>query len=213
MLVVVSLGLALDQLSKALAVYYLGSTSGPLPSFLLRYFSLHSVGMEDFPYRPFAPPLRLLGDWLTFKLALNDGAAWSIFSGYPRLLALFSALLILLLLIYWHKVAYRDRFAGWGLILIVAGAMGNFVDRLRMAVVVDFIDVLIPLPGRPPWDFPVFNVADSLASIGVLLVLVSIFLSHSHEKAEEEEGTEESSSPSELALKPNAEGEGGQAEG
>ncbi len=208
----VVLGLVMDQLSKALAVYYLGNSSGSLLKFLPYYFSLYSVGMENFPFRPFRPPYHLLGDWLSFNLTLNDGAAWSILAGYPRLLALFSALLITLLVFYWYRVAYREPFANLGLILIVAGAMGNFVDRLRLAVVVDFIDVLIPLPGRPPWDFPVFNVADSLASIGVLLVLFSIFLSHSQEEKRQSDAPEGGSEISSPSSRLEAEIEPGEAE-
>jgi signal peptidase II len=58
-------------------------------------------------------------------------------------------------------------FFNFGLILIVSGALGNLIDRLRFGYVIDFIDVRI---------WPVFNIADSAITIGTLLLFISFFL-------------------------------------
>ena len=76
-------------------------------------------------------------------------------------------------LILWFqaRTPAEDRLAQCGLSLVLAGAVGNLVDRLRFGHVTDFLDVFV---GRHHW--PAFNVADSAITIGVvLLVWESLF--------------------------------------
>ncbi len=110
------------------------------------------------------PPVPVLGELVRFTYVRNSGVAFGLGAGLPFPYAVFSiaaALAILYLFL-------RGRVHGAGrriaLALILGGALGNLVDRLTTGQVVDFIDV-----GWGRWHWPVFNVADSAVSVGVVL--------------------------------------------
>lgn len=85
------------------------------------------------------------------------------------LLGLLSAAVSLGLVIYILKHRGRlDRLSGTALGLVLAGAAGNMIDRLRLGYVVDFIHFKVG-----SFDFPVFNVADSCVVIGAALLVIS----------------------------------------
>ena len=68
-----------------------------------------------------------------------------------------------------------DRFLIWGLGLILGGALGNLVDRLRTGLVVDFLDFYV---GQYHW--PAFNVADIAITCGAFAVLISMYQQNRH---------------------------------
>ncbi len=155
----------LDQLTKALAVYFLSPSGGGGFAFFLRYFT----NLWEFPYEfpsPASAP-KLLGDYVKLTLTTNNGIAWGLFRGYPIQLGILS--LVLSAVIWWifHRFARHRLYLAVSLGLIFGGAIGNLVDRFRVKEVVDFIDVLIPVVN---YDFPIFNLADSSASIGTILI-------------------------------------------
>ena len=127
-------------------------------------------------------PHDVLGEVLRFTLTFNQGAAMGLSLGsYSRwvfTVVAFVAIAFLLLLL--HRTDLRDRWRMRALILIVTGAVGNLVDRLRWdRGVVDFIDV-----GVGGWRFWTFNVADSAVTIGaILLAVVLWFEKPRHEPA------------------------------
>jgi signal peptidase II len=108
-------------------------------------------------------PLAALGEWLRIVPGVNTGTACGYFpqAGIVFTLAPFFILAVVI-------VFYRSqRNPGWllsiGTGLIIGGAFGNLVDRLRFGYVVDFIQI-----GR----FPVFNVADACVSTAVVVLLI-----------------------------------------
>ena len=70
-----------------------------------------------------------------------------------------------------------DRFFIWGLGLVLGGALGNLIDRLRTGLVVDFLDFYI---GEYHW--PAFNVADIAITCGAFAVLVSMYMQNRRER-------------------------------
>jgi signal peptidase II len=102
----------------------------------------------------------------------NPGAAWSMFAnagGAQRWVFSGLAVVVSVVLVYWLRrlSLTSQRLLAAGLTLILGGAIGNVLDRLRIGHVVDFIQV--------HWDeayFPAFNVADSAISIGAAFVVL-----------------------------------------
>ncbi len=110
----------------------------------------------------------IVGDLLRFTLAYNKGAAFSLGFGATWILTLISSVAIVALLIYGPKVKTMD----WALIagFVLGGAAGNWIDRmfrqpeLFNGHVVDFIQI--------PFNFPIFNLADTFLVIGVSLAVL-----------------------------------------
>jgi signal peptidase II len=105
----------------------------------------------------------------------NEGAAWSFLDdagGWQRWFFIALGLAVSVGILFWLRrlpVVGQGRVAA-GLALIMGGALGNVVDRVRLGYVVDFIKF-----HAGDWTFPAFNCADSALTIGVgLLILDSI---------------------------------------
>jgi signal peptidase II len=102
----------------------------------------------------------------------NPGAAFGFLAGAsPAFRSVFfiavTAAAILIILQYLRKARVEDLSLVVALALIVAGAVGNLIDRVRFGEVVDFLDVYV---GAHHW--PAFNVADSAISTGAILLAV-----------------------------------------
>ena len=120
-----------------------------------------------------------LAPFLNLSLVFNSGAAFGFLSsasGWQNLLFVGIAIVVSLFIIAMVKhVGVNDTQVLIGLMMILGGAVGNLVDRLRQGYVVDFIDF-----HYQDWHWPAFNIADSSITIGaVLLVLDAIGLGFS----------------------------------
>jgi signal peptidase II len=114
------------------------------------------------------PPVSLLGGLIYLDYTRNSGAAFGFFrSGGPlfELVAIGASLAILL---YYPRVSQASPLLTVALGLILGGALGNLLDRIRLGYVVDFIDLR--------W-WPVFNLADSAVVVGVALLVMRSALS------------------------------------
>jgi signal peptidase II len=121
------------------------------------------------------PPVRVLGGLFYLQLVRNPGAAFSMATGMTWLLTVIA--LAVVVAIIW--IVPKLRSIGWaiGLALVLAGALGNLIDRFLREPgplrghVVDFLS-----PFAPNGDvFPVFNVADSsIVCGGILIVLMAL---------------------------------------
>lgn len=117
---------------------------------------------------------------LTF--VLNPGAAFSLFATLPEWIRnpffiLISAAAAVLIVAYRSRYLRENRLASVSLALILGGAIGNLIDRLRYGVVVDFLDAHIY-----QYHWPIFNVADSAISVGVTLLLLEMLLEWRRER-------------------------------
>ena len=115
----------------------------------------------------------------------NRGAAWGMLEGQIWLFTIVTVIVIIGILYYFHKEAKGKPLFQLSLMVLLGGAIGNFIDRLFLGEVVDFIDVLIPVIN---YDFPIFNVADAALSIGVVMLMVGLFLEEKAEKAAKRKG-------------------------
>ena len=110
------------------------------------------------------PSVPVLGELVRLTYTRNPGVAFGIGNNFPFPYYLFSiaaALLILYLFVRQRVPSPTRRVA---LALILGGALGNLVDRVTAGEVVDWIEI-----GWGHWHWPVFNVADSAVTIGVVM--------------------------------------------
>ncbi|WP_245818526.1 signal peptidase II [Haloechinothrix alba] len=128
-------------------------------------------------------PVRVLGGAVYLQLIRNPGAAFSLASGLTWLLALIAIGVVVAII--WIARKLRSKAWAVGLGLVLAGALGNLVDRIfrEPAVlrghVVDFVSVFAP-DGR---IWPVFNVADSAIVVGAVLIVILTLLGRDYDSA------------------------------
>ncbi len=112
--------------------------------------------------------------WLNWTLAHNYGAAFSFLNDQPGWQRWFFSILaagVSLVIIVWlFRLPAGQRVTAAGLAMILGGAVGNLIDRLRLGYVVDFIDV-----HYAGYHWPAFNIADSAITVGVILLLIDGF--------------------------------------
>lgn len=95
----------------------------------------------------------------------NSGAAFSILEGQMIFFYFITVIVIAFLLYYMYKEARNNKILGVLLSIVLAGAIGNFIDRLLYQYVIDMIQLEFI-------DFAIFNVADSFLTVGVFLLLI-----------------------------------------
>tara|TARA_B100000927_G_scaffold171731_1_gene138498 strand:- start:430 stop:900 length:471 start_codon:yes stop_codon:yes gene_type:complete len=122
----------------------------------------------------------VIENFFHFTYITNDGMAFGIdFPFGYFIFSLVSALLTLFLFWYLWTVRNDSLVIRLGLAMIIAGAVGNLIDRLMLGEVIDFLDFMI---GNFHWY--VFNLADSYVTVGMVLILTdSIFLEKKREKS------------------------------
>lgn len=121
----------------------------------------------------------VIGTFAGFQYLENRGAAFGILPEQTELLTVIAIVIVVFALGVMWKEARTNVFAGAAIGLIVGGALGNIVDRIRLGYVVDFIAV---------GAYPKFNLADSMVTIGVVLLLWASFR---EERRSTFDGTEE----------------------
>lgn len=105
----------------------------------------------------------LFEPWLSLTLVKNTGVAFGMFQGIPHFFTI-TSILISLGAIYFYRF-HLPRSRPWvqlSLGLIVGGAVGNVIDRIRQGYVVDFVHV--------SWFPGIFNVADAAITVGVAML-------------------------------------------
>lgn len=140
-----SLGLVfLDQLSKKL-----------VESHLALYDSISIIpGFFDL--------IHIRNTGTAFSFLANQQSLW-----IPRLLIAITSLTLAAILYFVLRFPGLSLTMQTGLFLVMGGAVGNLLDRVRYGYVIDFLDVYIG-----PYHWPTFNVADSAITVGIALVLL-----------------------------------------
>lgn len=104
----------------------------------------------------------------------NYGAAWNSFSGQKLILIVLPLVVILVALGYLLKTRKENsKFLNWSLVFLIAGGLGNQIDRIFVGKVIDMFDFHF---------WPVFNVADILVVAGAIMLCISILFSEKFKK-------------------------------
>ena len=119
-------------------------------------------------------------DFFRIRYAENPGAAWGLFRSLPEeirspLFHVVSIGAVILICYYFSKLSGTnpaERWALWGLPLVLGGAIGNYIDRLARGFVVDFFEA--HWYDKASW--PVFNIADSAICVGVGMLVLDAFI-------------------------------------
>ena len=111
----------------------------------------------------------VIANFLNITSHRNDGAAWGILSGKMSFFFIITIIILVVLIVFYIKEAKNNLLMQIAISLLFAGALGNFIDRVLHGEVVDFVDTYIF-----GYNFPIFNVADSSLTIGVLLIIIAL---------------------------------------
>lgn len=109
--------------------------------------------------------IELIPDILTIKYVENSGIAFGIMNRYNSIIILVNIVLIVFLFVYVLGINIKTGKIYGCLTFILAGSIGNLIDRIFYGYVIDYISIL---------DFPIFNLADMLIVIGMILFVVEI---------------------------------------
>jgi signal peptidase II len=156
----------LDLLLPALMVILLDQAT---KAAVVRALSLY----ETVPVIPgFFNLVHIRNPGIAFGLLSHLGSAWS-----SLVLSAVTTAAIVLLVLWFARLRNEDRRAAIGLSLVIGGAVGNLIDRVRLGEVVDFLDLYV---GSFHW--PAFNVADSAVTVGTIWLALSILFAPSAKK-------------------------------
>lgn len=150
-LVAIILGVALDQYTKALAVKHLAD--GPIP---------------------------LIDGVFELKYLENRGAAFGMLQNQQTFFFIVTIITLILITILYIKMPHTKRYLPLRICLvsIVAGAIGNMIDRVTLKYVVDFFYFKLI-------NFPIFNVADIYATCASILLILLLFFYYKDEDIDE----------------------------
>ena len=116
----------------------------------------------------------VVGGFLNITYVRNPGAAFSFLADAPavfRSVFFISVTILAIILVFYYitKSKIEEPFMIFSLSLILSGAVGNLIDRLRFGEVVDFIDVYVS-----SYHWPAFNVADSAITVGAVIMILEL---------------------------------------
>ncbi len=100
---------------------------------------------------------------LDFTYVENYGAAFGIFQGNKLFLVGFTSIVLIGLVVLLAKGYFKGKIVTTAITLIIAGGIGNLIDRVRLGYVVDYLDI------SPLFSYPVFNFADCCVVIGTII--------------------------------------------
>lgn len=157
--------IALDQWTKVLAVQAFSRTDPPLPA------EAHMIRTDV---------LAVTDSWFNLRLAGNTGAAFSMFgdlSGTARaaIFGVVTVIAVAVIVYMWGRTKLRLQQAAF--ILLMGGAIGNAIDRLRLGYVVDFIQWYYK-----DFVWPTFNIADVGICVGIGLLFIDAIVNRNAEE-------------------------------
>lgn len=116
-------------------------------------------------------PIEIIPGALELSYHTNTGAVWGIMQGHVNIFTVISVIVLVFLVIFYFKTPEGKKYTPLRIIFVfvAAGAIGNFIDRITLKHVVDFIYFSLI-------DFPVFNIADCYLTVSsILLIILALF--------------------------------------
>ena len=115
--------------------------------------------------------ITIIPNFLNFTYTENNGVAFGIASNNTILIVLLTVIILAIIIKFLkEKFSKTNYIIILSLIMILAGGVGNLIDRIAMGYVIDFIDINI-------LDFPVFNIADISITVGVIMIMIILISS------------------------------------
>ncbi|RMF69802.1 MAG: signal peptidase II [Calditrichaeota bacterium] len=130
----------------------------------------------------YGQPHRLIGDWVRLTYIENPGMAFGIQVGGQKFFTVFAIVATAIIFVYIVRARGEKMPIRLALALILGGAIGNLIDRLLYGKVVDFVDLGV---GSTRW--PIFNLADSAVTIGMIILITIVLFDRSPKDTVEEE--------------------------
>ena len=131
-------------------------------------------------------PKEFLFGLFNFTYVENSGAAFSLFSDKTDALSLLTVLFLVVMAVLLLKKTFASKFLNASLILVIAGGLGNLIDRIYFGYVIDFIEPLFV-------KFAVFNFADCCITVGAFMIIayeIYEMISERKKKAETDDSTD-----------------------
>ncbi|MFQ6112768.1 MAG: signal peptidase II [bacterium] len=125
-------------------------------------------------------PHQIIGDFVRLTYIENPGMAFGIQIGGQLFFTIFAAVASVIIFIYIVRARNEKFLSRFALALILGGALGNLIDRFLYGKVIDFIDIGI---NNTRW--PIFNLADSSVTIGMIILVAMVLFDKSDKKEEE----------------------------
>jgi signal peptidase II len=140
------------------------------------------LGSKEWAANRLAEPgskIVVIENFMHFDLATNKGGAWGFLGDQPDSVRLpfffaISAFAVWFIVRMYRQLEPRQTALKWALPLVLGGAVGNLVDRIRHQHVIDFIDCFATIDGQVK-HWPTYNVADIWIVVGVALMLIDGF--------------------------------------
>ena len=122
-----------------------------------------------------ADPVTVIDGVIQFRYVENTGAAFGILSNNTWALSVFTGIIIIAGFVYLFFGKIKNKFEYSAIILMLAGGLGNLIDRVFRHYVVDFIEYTF-------MDYAVFNFADICVTVGAVLIIIAVIVETVKEK-------------------------------
>jgi signal peptidase II len=141
-IIIIALVIILDQITKYWTVTYIGSSTIVIIDGFFNLIERH-----------------------------NYGAGWSLFEGNWLFLISVTVVSLVFFGYLFKSVQFKQKWVySTAISLMIGGTLGNFIDRLRLGYVIDFLQFIFG-----SYEFPTFNIADSALTVGVILFAIDVF--------------------------------------
>lgn len=128
---------------------------------LVKYLTVQNIPLRE--------TVEVIPNVLSLTYHQNTGAAWSILEGQMWFFYIVTLIVVGVILYYLHTQGRQSKLFSTALSFLLAGAVGNLIDRLFHQFVVDMFQLEFI-------QFPIFNVADSALTIGVALMILYLII-------------------------------------